>query len=166
MNQLPKIDIRPCNFLADLFKPKGDLPEILEIEKKCFDLPWDKQTFSYFMNKPGSGILVAQMDSEIIGYIVFEIEKSYFNLVSVAVDPDVRRCGFGRLLVSELFNGHILDCKRIYCTVSDKNLDAHLFFNKMGFKAISVKKDFFDAGHDGYEFARTIRKPRKKKTNE
>lgn len=157
-----KIIVRKGSLVKDLFHPMGDLDEILKIERQSYDDPWDENTFRYFLKFPGSGSLVAESDGNIVAFLLFEIQDSYVNLVSVAVNPEFRRKKFGTLLIKELKTSCLAGCNRIYCTVSDKNLGAHLFLSKFGFKAIATRKDFYDSGHDAYEFMYSVRKQRKK----
>lgn len=162
--EIEKVFIRPANLVKDLFHPMGDLDRILQIEQQSYDDPWDLKTIEYFLKLPGSGSFVAEYDGEVVGFLLFEMQDTYLNLVSVAIDPKVRRRGFGTLLIKELKNSDLAGCNRVYCTVSDKNLSAHLFLSKFGFKAINTKKNFYSEGHDAYEFMYVIRK-RKKRTS-
>lgn len=158
-----KFLIRPCDLNKNLFHPRGDLDSMLEIEKQSYDDPWDENTITYFLKLSGAGCFVIEVGSEIAGFLLFEIQKSYLNLVSVAIDPKFRRQGFASLLVKELIQEDLPECKRVFCTVSDRNLQAHLFLNKFGFKAIKMVKDFFSEGHDAYEFMYLLKKKKKRK---
>lgn len=158
-----KISFRPCNLKNTLFHPRGDLDRMLEIESESYDDPWDENTISYFLNLSGAGSLALEINDVIQGFLLFEIQNSYLNLVSVAVHPQFRRKGYGTLLVEELLLGDLFSCKKMYCTVSDQNLSAHLFLNKFGFKAVKIMKDFFSEGHDAYEFMYPLKNNKKKK---
>jgi len=160
----PKILIRPCNLKNTLFRPTGDIGRILEIENQSYDDPWDENTISYFLKLSGAGSLVLEINEELIGFLLFEVQNSYLNLVSIAIDPEFRRKGYATLLIDELLKEDLPDCNKIYCTISDKNLGAHLFFNKFGFSAIKIIKDFFSEGHDAYEFMYQIRKRKRKRS--
>ena len=133
---------------------KRDYPEVLEIEKACFDYPWDQDDFQNCLRTRNTIGMVAEYNERVIGYIVFESYKHKFRVVNLAVHPDFRRKKIGRGLVEKVF-GKLSRKRRsrVITEVRESNLAAQLFFRSIGFAAIEILRDFEkDTGEDSYLF--------------
>ena len=72
--------------------------------------------------------------------------------MNFAVNPEVRRHGVGNAMVSKLIGKLSHERRnRIMLEVRETNLEAQLFFKSLGFRAISVLRDFYeDTIEDAY----------------
>lgn len=146
---------------------QSDLKHLLKIENLSFPDPLQDKEFEHILRKRLTFCLVAELETkkpesskskalfskQIIGYVIFDTEaKKQINLISIAVTPSFRRKGVGTNLVQGVFAKLGDTRKRVGITISDQDLDAHLFFQSLRFKAVGVLRDFFGSGHDGYEF--------------
>jgi ribosomal-protein-alanine N-acetyltransferase len=128
-----------------------DLNSILDIERVSFPNPWTKKTFcSSLGNKENVGLLIEDK-SKILGYVIYRVSSTQLFIINIAVSPLERRKKIGTNLVNRVIS-NLDNRKKIFITVSDQSLDAHLFLKSLEFKAIKILKDFFDKGHDGYNF--------------
>jgi [ribosomal protein S18]-alanine N-acetyltransferase len=79
---------------------KEDIPEILEIEKQSFALPWTEGMFTHEFSLPHSQCLVARINqgerSIVGGYIIFWIVADEAHLHNLAVRKEYCRQGLAR----------------------------------------------------------------------
>src|SRR5690606_3989787 len=77
----------------------GDLPRVVEIEKSCFSTPWQRSTFESLMHRTDADLIGAFSGGVLVGYAVTWTILDQSELGNVAVSPDARGRGLGRLLV-------------------------------------------------------------------
>ena len=128
------------------------LDEILVLEDVSFPVAWTKKDFIKINNDKKNISLVAELDKKIVGYVVFECVGLRCTLLSIAVSPNMRRKKIGSTLIREVLCNILELFDKITLTSSEKNLDAHLFFKNLGFKAVKISNDFYGKNHDGYCF--------------
>jgi len=133
----------------------SDFFAVSDIENDNFSIPWKIKDFKIILKSKKNHGLVAEINDELVGYIVYHIEQDQLKIINMSVATSFRRNKVGSFLIQKL----ILELsksnpnrKKISLTVSDKNIFAHLFFKSLGFKAIGVTKSFFGLNHDGYDF--------------
>lgn len=130
---------------------RRDMPMVLAIEEASFEFPWSYEEFIRCLRH--SIGMVAEMDDEVVGYAIYEIHRNRLHLLKIAVNPNLRRCGIGSMLMDNLAGKLYsnLPPHRIMLKVRETNLDAQLFFKKLGYRAISVLRDFYeDTTEDAY----------------
>lgn len=133
---------------------RKDLTAVLEIENAVFEYPWSLAQFNYCLSQRNSIGMVAELDGEIVGYMVYEIHKNRLHVLDFAVAPEYRRHGIGRAMVAKLRSKLFAARKRIMLEVREGNLAAQLFFKSQGFMALSILKEFYDdCDEDAYVFA-------------
>lgn len=124
---------------------RRDLPEVLKIEDESFKYPWDEQDFvSVLMQRNCIG-MVAKFEDKIVGYMLYELHKTDLHVINFAVDYHMRRHKIGTAMVDKL-KTKLSNQRRtkLIMEVADYNLGAQIFFQKQGFKAIGVLRDFYD----------------------
>jgi ribosomal-protein-alanine N-acetyltransferase len=84
--------------------------------------------------------------------MIYELHKNRLHLLNFAVTPDCRRESVGRSMIEKLVSKLSNERRnRIMLEVRETNLDAQLFFKDLGFRAISVLRDFYeDTTEDAY----------------
>lgn len=131
-----------------------DYPEVLAIEDQCFDHPWSERDLVDFL-ECGCVSLVLELRNYVLGYVVYHIEESGIYVLNLAVSPPAQRTGVGRRLLTELINrlqpGRL---EYVETCVRERNLDAQLFFSRVGFRAVQVLRDWYEdsPGEAGYLF--------------
>ena len=139
-----------------------DLPDILEIEKECFKEPWTEPIFrmmlrSHHLDDDGQtshNFYVCELLHKVVGYTIWENE--YFNrndddvlifishIMNLAIAPDQRRKGFGRMLIEFAFKrireGGINDC---YLEVRVSNLPAIRLYESVGMSYRKRLKNYY-----------------------
>lgn len=122
---------------------------ILDIEARSFLQPWTRITFLNILRQRYVIIMAAEVQDRVLGFMVYELHKSRLHLINFAVAPEFRRCGVGTQLVQKLIGKlHAARRTKILVEVSERNLDAQLFFRALGFRAESILPAFFDDGSE------------------
>jgi ribosomal-protein-alanine N-acetyltransferase len=89
--------------------------------------------------------MVAERDERIVGFMIYELHKNRLHVLNFAVHEDFRRMGVASQMAVKLI-GKLSPQRRsrILLEVRETNLAAQLFFREMGFRAISLLRDFYD----------------------
>jgi ribosomal-protein-alanine N-acetyltransferase len=137
---------------------RRDMPAVLAIEKASFEFPWFEEDFVRSLRQRNCLGMVATLSSttriydHVIGYMLYDLNKSHIHLLNFAVDPDCRRNGVGTKMIEKLV-GKLSKSRRsrIILEVRESNLDAQLFFREHGFRAVSVLRGYYDdTAEDAY----------------
>jgi [ribosomal protein S18]-alanine N-acetyltransferase len=112
-----------------------DLPIVLQIETQSFPDPWVENDFiEHLRQRTGIG-MVAEINGQVVGYMLYELHRCRLQLVSMAVDPAYRRRGIGRSMMDTLFRKLYWQRRnRMEAGVQETNLDAQLFFRACGLR--------------------------------
>lgn len=133
---------------------RRDMPDILAIENHNFEYPWSEEEFTRCLRQRNCIGMVAELDDRIVGYMIYELHKDRLHILNFAVSQAARRRGVGSRMVQKLI-GKLTAQRRtsILLEARETNLEAHLFFRSLGFKAVSVLRDFYDdTTEDAYVF--------------
>jgi ribosomal-protein-alanine N-acetyltransferase len=132
---------------------RKDLDIVSEIEKECFEFPWDGREFAAAMRQRNCVGRVAEYDSQIIGYIVYVLNQDNIEILNLGVKKKLRHKGVGTQMVSQLIGK--LDLQRrpkLILTVRESNVAAQCFFRDVaqpGFRVVKIESDLWvnaDAG--------------------
>lgn len=131
---------------------RRDMTAVLEIETQNFEFPWSEEDFIRCLRQRNCIGMVAERDDEIVGFMIYELHKNRLHILNFAVSDEHKRCGIGQSMVSKLVGKLSNDRRnRIMLEVRETNLEAQLFFKKLGFRAVSVLHDFYeDSPEDAY----------------
>lgn len=141
-----------CSWLT-----RGDIPAVIDIEEECFEFPWRMDELVNMLRHRSIIGMVAEVNAEVVGFMVYELHPYHLHLLNFAVRPDLWRKGIGTQMMQKLT--HELGCtkrQKIITEVRDANLRAHLFLKACGFWATDVLHDFYDEStEDAYVFEYT-----------
>lgn len=131
---------------------RRDMASVLDIEEKSFEFPWSEEEFVRCLRQRNCIGMVAEQGDAVIGFMIYELHKNRLHLLNFAVAPNCRRLGAGRAMIDKLASKLSGDRRnRIMLEVRETNLEAQLFFRQLGFKAISVLREFYeDTPEDAY----------------
>ena len=124
---------------------RSDLPYLNEISSNSFTEDTKKLNFFCIFGRDSYEVLVAEDLGNILGYVVIlKIEHNFFEIISIAVKPIMRKRGAGTLLLSEVINQFKIDkfCK-IFLEVGSKNLIALKMYKKFFFKEDGLRKNYY-----------------------
>jgi ribosomal-protein-alanine N-acetyltransferase len=124
---------------------RRDMPEVLNIEQGSFEFPWSEEDFIRCLRQRNCIGMVAESENRIVGFMIYELHKNQLHILNFAVRPDYRRRTVGRQMAEKLI-GKLSQQRRsrIVLEVRETNLAAQVFFKTLGFRAMSVLRDYYD----------------------
>ena len=118
---------------------RRDLPAVLEIEAASFDHPLGEDDLIRCLRSRDCIGMVTVDDETVTGFMVYRLAKSSIEILNFAVAPESRREGVGRAMIEKLLGKLSPDRRRrLFAKVSERNLNAQLFFKACGFLAVTV----------------------------
>ncbi len=139
----PKQDLQLRSHIRWMIR--RDMAEVLDIENDGFEFPWSEEDFVRCLRQRNCIGMVAEHADRVVGFMIYELHKTRLHLLNFAVAKHSGRRGVGgqmlNKLIAKLSNQRRT---RIVLEVRETNLAAQLFFRKMGFRAVSVLRDFYD----------------------
>ncbi|MDD4561683.1 MAG: ribosomal protein S18-alanine N-acetyltransferase [Syntrophomonadaceae bacterium] len=127
-----------------------DIDEIMQIEQKCFTLPWSRESYRGELKNNFATYLVCDFEGKIAGYggiwVVFEDA----HITNVAVDPDFRQSGMGTALMQELEQkARDKKAQRILLEVRPSNEAALAMYRNLGYSPTGLRQNYYsDNGED------------------
>ncbi len=117
----------------------------MEIEEKCFILPWSKLSFLHeLLDNERAYYYVAVRDQQILGYIGMWIVLDEGHITNLAVHPSYRRQGVGRALLKNLaFEGKKMGLNYLTLEVRISNLSAQILYKEVGFVEAGVRPGYY-----------------------
>ena len=79
-------------------------------------------------------------DRQIIGFLLFSWNKSDCDIISIGIVKKLQKMNYGKRLIEYVKN---LNFKNIYVEVSENNKDAIIFYQKLNFLKIGLRKNYY-----------------------
>jgi [ribosomal protein S18]-alanine N-acetyltransferase len=155
------------NYKFRPFKP-SDLEEVIQINRDC--LP-ENYTPLFFMNlykRYPQAFIVAEVNKEIVGYIMCRIETGIPNfkmlgvtkkghVISIAVLPKHQQKGIAYSLMLEATQAMTnYAAKECYLEVRASNLAALGLYKKLGFEKSRTLRNYYADGETAYHMSRKL----------
>jgi ribosomal-protein-alanine N-acetyltransferase len=142
----------------------ADIPQVVAIDRQSFPLPWSEATYrrelhdnlnSHFMvavrgPAPGrpagalQGLLRREARPRVVGYIGFWYIVDEAHISTLAVHPDYRRQGVGRLLLQAMLaKAAALGAHLATLEVRVSNLEAQQLYARYGFVEVGLRKGYY-----------------------
>lgn len=122
-----------------------DSSAVWELEKKCFSVPWSEESIHAMFSEKGYWNLTARDDGSLVGYIGMKAVLDEADITNVAVDPDRRRQGIGKMLLRGLLaKAGELRIRRIFLEVRVSNTAARALYEQAGFRTVDVRKNYYE----------------------
>ncbi|MFH1616655.1 MAG: GNAT family N-acetyltransferase [Planctomycetota bacterium] len=138
---------------------KFDIRGLVTLENECFDTYYrqhrfSKAHFAYYLQNPHAILLVAVLNTSIIGYVAGSLKIARFessaHLDSIAASQLYRRRGVGNQLIRCFFEeAKQQACTSVILEVAAANKSGDLFFTNAGFEKIRILKGYYDESIDG-----------------
>ncbi|MBI4178294.1 ribosomal protein S18-alanine N-acetyltransferase [bacterium] len=129
-----------------------DLPEVLRIEQESFPSPWSQAMFERdILHNPLAHINTAREYDRIVGYYSLWKIVDEGHLVTLAVDPPLRRRGLGELICREVIRqAGELGVRKITLEVRETNRDAIRLYSRFGFIKAGVRLKYYEDTTDAW----------------
>lgn len=156
----------PIAFVVREARPE-DLDKIVKINREVLPENYPPFYFEFHLNQFGKSFLVAEENSEILGYIMCRVEYDnlYTNpskvgkrghVISLAVVSSARRRGVGTALMVKAMESmkKFYGAEEYYLEVRVSNEPAIRLYKKLGYNVVRVIPNYYLDGEDAYLMAR------------
>ncbi|OIR25510.1 ribosomal-protein-alanine N-acetyltransferase [Bathymodiolus thermophilus thioautotrophic gill symbiont] len=119
---------------------------VLAIERLAYKTPWSEVQFIQSLSNSNILAHLILQDNQIVGYSIALHTLEFTDLLNICIHPTYQHQGLG----AQLFN-HLLDTsdiKEVFIEVRITNYNALLFYKKLGFKVINIRKKYYSDGED------------------
>lgn len=124
------------------FATKNDIAQIANIEKLCFSTPWSENAISESMSA-GTHFYVIRKNDIVAGYMGLSKISGEGYVTNIAILPEYRRQGLGRLLLQHVIEDSKSDLEFISLEVRESNLPAISLYTSFGFEKAGLRKRFY-----------------------
>lgn len=144
-----------------------DIDQIVKINRFALPENYPYYFFVEHLKEYGAAFYVADVNGEVVGYIMPRIEWGFSNIkqlpilvkkghvVSIAVLEQYRNKGIGKALLEASLKAmkEIYGAEEVYLEVRVSNEPAIHLYKKLGFKEVKVLKHYYADGEDAYLMA-------------
>lgn len=127
-----------------------DLDAIEEIEKGCFSVPWSRASFEKeIAENKCARYLVVETEGRPVAYAGMWLILDEAHITNIAVHPDFRRRGYGRLVTHSLMQlASDLCMSFITLEVRRSNEAAQALYHQLGFIDVGYRKRYYEDNHE------------------
>ena len=124
---------------------KEDCAQAAALEKRIFSQPWSEQGFRDAIDMEQNIFLVAEEADKVCGYIGMYQALDEGEITNVAVAPEQRNAGIGRMLIqAAMEQARRQGITQIVLEVRVSNAPAIHLYEKCGFVHCGIRKGFYD----------------------
>ena len=126
----------------------ADFEKIRDILTTDFDDFWEVKTFEDELKSENSYYLVAEFNSEIVGYAGMKIVLDEADIMNIVTKKDARNFGIASAIFEQLINvAHSKGLHKLTLEVDENNFPAIHLYEKFGFKRIAIRKNYYSNSH-------------------
>lgn len=140
---------------------RRDMPEVLAIEKHCFEFPWYEEDFIRCLRFRNCIGMVSEVGERVVGFMLYELHRHRLHVLNFAVHEQFRRRTVGTTMAKKLTSKLSPDRRtRIVLEVRETNLSAQLFLKAIGFRAVKIlPRHYEETPEDAYQFSYRYQPP-------
>jgi ribosomal-protein-alanine N-acetyltransferase len=130
-----------------------DLDDVLEIEKASFTTPWSRNAFlNELRDNQFAHYIVGEKDGTVVCYGGMWIIINEAHVTNIAVKPEYRGKGLGKIIMLELIErAKLMGCDAMTLEVRPSNSEARALYHKLGFRVKGIRRGYYvDTGEDAY----------------
>ena len=139
MQTVEEVNIRPVK--------QDDIEQIAVLELASFNDPYPSYFLEELARDNPDTLLVLTLNDKVVGYGVVDHWEDHEHLISIAVDQNNRRKGFGERILTELEKRSSQE-KALKLEVRQSNLAAIQLYSKRGFTKTGVAEGYYGDGED------------------
>lgn len=128
-----------------------DLADVAAIQRASFpgDLAYKRWMLAFFMLTPGVTFLVTKDGETITGNIIADTHRGMMRIMNIAVHPDYRQRGIGRLLMTTAMDQR--PDTSVILMVQEQNTQAQSLYTSLGFVRTGYSAAYYGRGYPGIE---------------
>lgn len=137
----------------------ADIENVIAIERASFQFPWSTRFFLDELQVDCARSILAEVEGRIVGYVLFWFLPEEVDIHNIAVHPDFRRKGIGRLLLEQVVDSaRRQERLRVTLDVRFSNAPAQNLYRSFGFVIRGLRKGYYsDNGEDALVMALELR---------
>ena len=122
------------------------------LEKSCFSLPWNEAQCRSALSQTSFGAYGLWQNTDLLAYVSFYHAAGEMEIANLAVAPEQRRKGLGRLILSALLQAAAkMGIEKVLLEVRAGNSAALSLYRQAGFHQAGLRKKYYpDTGEDGF----------------
>jgi len=127
-----------------------DIDDILTIEHQSFPTPWSRMAYHReLVVNDYATYLVGRLNNHIVSYGGMWVVLDEAHVTNIAVRPDHRRSGLGRLTMLALEAKALeLGASRMTLEVRASNLEARRLYEGLGYRGTGVRRNYYSDTHE------------------
>ncbi len=128
-----------------------DVPEVVEIDRSSFALPWTERSFKYEVTENSAArCWVTEVDGQVAAMLVLWIIVDEAHIATIATHPKFRRRGFAKkMLIKSLVSAREEGAKKALLEVRARHVVAQKIYCDIGFVEVGRRPMYYrDNGED------------------
>lgn len=114
-----------------------------------FDEFWTPEILKKELENPNSKYIVAFENDNIVGFAGITYNFDYVEIMNIAIKKDMRRKGIATKLMKKLLLlATEYNVSKIALEVDEKNISARNLYNKLGFKEVGARRNYYNGNGD------------------
>lgn len=137
---------------------KGDLDELLVLERECFSAPWGREQYALGLEKGAFHVFGLKHGDRLAAYASFLVAAGEMEVLNIAVAPDYRRKGVARRLLGLVLGiSGAMGAKKAFLEVREGNRAARALYEGAGFEQVGLRRGYYpDTGEDALLLSREL----------
>jgi len=128
--------VRPARF--------NDAEAMLAIEQRAHSHPWSRKQFEEILDSDHAVWVLEDADARCMGYAVLMLAVDDTDLLNIAIEPQYRRRGLGRLILREVLDRvRERGALRCFLEVRVSNIAAIALYRREGFTEVGRRRDYY-----------------------
>ena len=131
----------------------ADFLSLWELDQRCFpeNIAYSQDELAYYLRSKIAISSVAWEGDRIIGFVLGHRNRRGFgHIITLDVDPSVRRSGLGTTLMQALeARFRVAECQAVLLEVAVNNLAALSFYKKHGYSVLRTLPRYYPGNLDG-----------------
>ncbi|MBF0444127.1 MAG: ribosomal protein S18-alanine N-acetyltransferase [Magnetococcales bacterium] len=120
------------------------LDKVVDLDKKIAQNPWSKSMFIEELELQSFNRVLVNEYGDVCGYGVSRLQVDEWHLLTVGVDSNIRRQGYGKRLVEDVIRKAALNLdKTVLLEVRASNEIAINLYKKIGFEILHIRKNYY-----------------------
>lgn len=126
------------------FMTFADLPQVMALEAASFSDPWPEVAFvQAIASARCHAIVVRSTEERVLGFLIGYVDGPELHIADLAVSPDHRRCGIGRILMRDVLGDTSLRCSSAVLDVRESNRAAIKLYESLGFRLVGRRPGYY-----------------------
>ncbi len=123
---------------------KEDIPAVALLEKAVFSRPWSQKMLEESWQQHQYFFAAIKTEEKLLGYGGIYQAADEANITNIGVQPEARRQGIGKALLSALLKvAEKRGCRVVFLEVRESNVAARTLYEKMGFVLAGIRKNYY-----------------------